>query len=240
MRGAWRMVVVGTGTGIGKTHVTEALALALGAAGRRVAAWKGVESGTTDTAPSDAARLAAVSSFHVKHRLEAAYAFGPPVSPHIAARQDGVRIEASVLAERAEALAAEVDDLLVELPGGLWSPLATEPLVTNGDLLGALHPDVVLLVAPDRLGVLHDIGAVARSAALATASLTGVLLVAPVTADASSGTNGDEVPRLAPQTLPYLGTWPRAPTSALLPFAAALLERLRPEGPAPRTVASAP
>ena len=60
-----RIVLVGTGTGIGKTHLGVALVQALAAAGIEVAGLKPVESGV-GTGPSDADLLAGASSFHVK------------------------------------------------------------------------------------------------------------------------------------------------------------------------------
>ena len=50
---------------------------------------------------------------------------------------------------------------LVELAGGAFSPLG--PGLTNVDLALALDPALWLLVAPDALGVLHDVTASLRA-----------------------------------------------------------------------------
>src|SRR5437868_1090187 len=129
------VIITGIGTEIGKTHVSEALLRAL-SGGRRVVGVKPVESGVGTTGDADAARLARVSTFHVKHR---AYAFGPAVSPHLAARRAGVDIDVWGLAADLRGLRSLADLTLVELPGGLFSPLsATE---SNADLARALLAD---------------------------------------------------------------------------------------------------
>ena len=57
--------------------------------------------------------------------------------------------------ECSEAARREASPLVVELAGGLFSPLA--PQLTNAEVIAALAPTFTFLVAPDRLGVLHDI-----------------------------------------------------------------------------------
>src|SRR6202142_1681773 len=81
-----RMVVIGgTGTSIGKTQFAEAVLYAWRETAR-VVGLKPVESGVVDRSRSDAARLAAASSFHVK---QGGYAFGCPPFPPLAAPRAG-------------------------------------------------------------------------------------------------------------------------------------------------------
>jgi dethiobiotin synthetase len=203
---AARLVVVsGTGTEIGKTHTSEALLLAWRARGMRAVGVKPVESGvpadgaSDAAAPTDAARLARASSFHVK---PFGVALRDPISPHLAARRQGVTIRAEPLVDAVRALLPSADLLLVELPGGLFSPLADDLL--NAGLAARLAPDAVLLVAPDRLGVLHDTIATTRAAAATALRIDALLLVAPERPDASTGTNAAELARFVP--LPVLAT----------------------------------
>jgi dethiobiotin synthetase len=201
------VIVTGTGTEIGKTHLAEALLLALRSAGCRVLGLKPVESGVGE-GPTDAARLAAASSFHVKHF---GIALKAPVSPHRAAREEGVTVPIEALAAAIEATRAGADFVLVELPGGLFTPLGEGTL--NADFAARLRPDFVLLAAPDRLGVLHEVVATSRAARALPLRLDGVVLIAPERADASTGTNAEDlglyadvavlatVPRGAPATL---------------------------------------
>jgi dethiobiotin synthetase len=116
------------------------------------------------------------------------------------------------------------DGVVVELPGGLFTPLADR--ICNVDLAGALKPDAVLLVAPDRLGVLHDVIATLRAASTAGVSIAGIVLVAPEQADASTTRNAGELSRTTDAAV--LAVLPRASPAALseLPAMARLVEAL--------------
>jgi len=220
-----RLVVIsGTGTGIGKTHVAEAILLALGARGLRAAGVKPVETGYVDAACSDAARLARASSFHVKH---SGARFADPVSPHVAAREAGVTLCAADLAADVADCRPQVDLLLAELAGGLFSPLSD--VETNADFTKRLRPDIHLLLAVDRLGVLHDLIATTRAAAATPLPIDGVVLVAPQTPDSSTGRNAAEIPRLL--AVPIIAVLPRAPTADLARSRAiaTVVDRLLPE-----------
>ena len=185
-----RIAVVGTGTDVGKTHFGVALLHALQRRGCSAVGLKPVESGIVDgQSGSDTSKLAAVSSFHVKH--PAPYRLPDPVSPHLAARRAGVVIELPRIVAWVSACAAPWT--IVETAGGLLSPLA--PVMTNRDLVAALTPDVVVLVGVDRLGTLHDVAAcqLALARALPRDLDCVVVLQAPEVADASTGTNGSEL-----------------------------------------------
>ncbi|HEY3816720.1 MAG TPA: dethiobiotin synthase [Polyangiaceae bacterium] len=202
------VVVTGTGTEIGKTHLAEAVLLALGAAGVQAVGLKPVESGVTGEGRSDAARLEAASTFHVK---PFGIALRAPISPHRAARLEGVTLPLDDLAAAIHAATARADLVLVELPGGLFTPLADRTL--NADFALRLRPDHVLLVAPDRLGVLHDVLAATRAAAAASLPLRGIALVTPERPDPSTGTNAADLGDYTP--VPVLATVPRGAPSAL-------------------------
>lgn len=205
-----RLVVVsGTGTDIGKTHFAEALLRALAATGARVAGLKPIESGVADAARSDAARLSGASSFHVKRF---GYAFPDAVSPHLAARRAGQTIDVPALVAGIHAAQRETDVLVVELPGGLFSPVTAS--LANADLALELHPDLMLLVVPDRLGALHDAAAATRAAEAAALPINGVILMAPASSDASTGSNAEELRTLVRP--PVLATLPRANVRALV------------------------
>lgn len=204
------IVVSGTGTGIGKTHVSCALLLA--AKARAVFGYKPVESGVDETmsGATDVDRLATASTFHVKHppglRLRA------PVSPHLAAEMENASLDwPSVVRFVAEVRAQDVD-VLVELPGGLFTPLA--PRLRNVDVLASLAPNATLLLAPDRLGVLHDVGAACAGAKHVGARIDVVGLVDVASADdASRGYNARELERFV--DVPVVGVWPRGTPEAL-------------------------
>lgn len=191
------MVVTGTGTGIGKTHVACACLHAwrrvlsdAGLDAPRVAGLKPVESGAESSGESDAATLERASTFHVKP-FPPPYMLARAVSPHLAAREEGRSIELAVMVSYVENIRARADGVVLELPGGLFSPLGVR--FTNADVIRELGATVVLLVAPDRLGVLHDVTAAARAAAAERVTLSGVVLVAPASPDASTGSNASEL-----------------------------------------------
>jgi dethiobiotin synthetase len=185
------VVVTGTGTGIGKTHLAEALLLGWAGRGLHVVGLKPVESGVGPGVLTDARRLSRASNVHV---ATFGVALPEPVSPHLAARRAGVTLDLQLL--RAEIAAARnlVQLALVELPGGLFTPLASG--VLNADFAATLSPDATLVVAPDRLGVLHDLLAVFR--AIGSLSVAAIALVAPEHADASTGSNASELALLVP------------------------------------------
>lgn len=198
------LVVTGTGTEIGKTHLAAALVGAWvrrlregGQASPRVAGIKPIESGVApgEAAGSDGQRLEAMATFHVKHPPP--YLFTRPVSPHLAARDEGRSIDLQTVVDWTEAARADADAVVLELAGGLFSPLGHGR--TNADLARAVSPDVCVLVAPDRLGVLHDVGATTRAADAVGVQLHGVLLSAPADTDASTGTNAQELRDLLPE-----------------------------------------
>jgi dethiobiotin synthetase len=203
------VVVTGTGTGIGKTHFAEALLRRWGE-DAPVCGLKPIETGAGGGDGEDARRLRAVSTFHVKHRTPP-YRFAPPVSPHLAAHRANVTIQAEPVLQAVTEVAHLAEGVVVELAGGLFSPLA--PALLNADLARALAPAPIVLVAPDRLGVLHDIGATTRAARSAGVQLSGIVLMAPEEPDASTGTNAAELKLVS--DLPLLATFERAPADEL-------------------------
>jgi dethiobiotin synthetase len=209
MTSALLVVIAGTGTGVGKSSVASAIVRAWGAR-CRVAGYKPVETGVTGEEGEDARVLREASSFHVKPSPHA-WVFRPAISPHLAAREAGVALDLTAMADEISRLRACLDGLVVELAGGLFTPLGPRSL--NLDLVRATHPTSLLLVAPDRLGVLHDVGATTAAAAAAGIDISGVLLNAPAETDASTGRNADELPMVT--HVPLLAALPRTTPDAL-------------------------
>lgn len=185
------LLVTGTGTEIGKTFAATALTRAWAATGRRVAGVKPVESGVVGE-PADVAALARASS--AASPSPPPYLFAPPISPHLAARAEGRAISLVTIRDWVEAARATVEGLLVELPGGLFSPLSDAE--TNADLARMLEPTAIVLVASDRLGVLNDVLVTVRAAATLGLAFHGIVLSTPAATDASTGTNADELRRI--------------------------------------------
>jgi dethiobiotin synthetase len=199
------VVVTGTGTEIGKTHVASALLRAWGGSAR-VVGYKPVETGVEPgTEGADAIALREASTFHVEHPLRRS-TFREPLSPHLAARHEGRTLHVDDLVEQARALREQAEGVVVELAGGLFTPLAAD--LFNADLARALEPTAILLVAPDRLGVLHDVAATSRAARHAGLTLEAVVLSAPSHSDLSTGTNALELHDIV--GIRVLATFPRA------------------------------
>jgi dethiobiotin synthetase len=202
------VVVTGTGTGVGKTHVAGALLRAWGRT-HDVIGYKPIETGVVPPGPhgigEDSRRLARASTFHVKQGVFR-QTFADPISPHLAARREGRKIDVERIDRQAKDLARMADGVVVELAGGLFTPLATG--VVNADLARLLGAYRLIVVAPDRLGVLHDVGAALVAAKNKRLRVSGVVLSAPRTSDASTGTNAGEVDRALGARV--LGILPRA------------------------------
>lgn len=209
------IVVVGTGTDVGKTFVACSLARALRSLGASVGAWKPVASGCVGPG-EDAIALATALGAPV---LPPLHTFAAPISAHLAARFAGARIDLDAIRERAAALTSAHDVFILETAGGLFSPLRED--ATNLDLVRALAPARVLLVAPDRIGVLHDVAATSIAARSCGLGFDAVALSAPATPDASTGTNAAELAATLGVTIAT--TFPRAALDGAETHASALL-----------------
>jgi dethiobiotin synthetase len=151
------VAVAGTGTEVGKTWVSARLAAALRERGLRVAARKPVQSfDPADGPPTDAERLGAATGEAPERVCPRARWYERAMAPPMAAEALGR--PAPRLAELAAELEASwprpaADVGLVELAGGVRSPLAADG--DGVDLVAALAPDLVLLVADAALGTLN-------------------------------------------------------------------------------------
>ncbi|MBD8525207.1 dethiobiotin synthase [Pseudoxanthomonas sp. CAU 1598] len=153
---ATRLFVTGTDTGVGKTHVSQALLLALGSQGWRSAAMKPVASGCTlqhgQWQNDDALALQAAASLQRDYVDVNPYALPEPTAPQIAARRVDCRIEMAPVLSAAQRLAVGADLLLVEGVGGWMAPLGDA--LMQADLARALNCQVILVVGL-RLGCLN-------------------------------------------------------------------------------------
>jgi dethiobiotin synthetase len=139
---------------------------------------------------------------------ESLLAFPEPISPHVAARNAGLRIDFGLIDRWVQSYEAPIT--VIETAGGFFSPLGYR--TTNFDLTRALKPHVVLLVAPDRLGVLHDLTTTLAVAAARGGPHVGVVLSTPASTDASTGRNAAEIQALGIAS--PIAAFPRAATGA--------------------------
>ena len=148
--------VVGTDTGIGKTHATCALLHALARRHARVCGMKPIAAGGVRTADGlsneDSIAHRAASTIRVPPELDNPILLPEPLSPHIAAARAGTRIAFDPVLAAVAQLRARTDALVVEGAGGFLVPLSETQ--TGADLALALDMPLVLVVGM-RLGCLN-------------------------------------------------------------------------------------
>ena len=148
--------IAGTDTGIGKTHAACTLLHALRAAGYSACGMKPVASGCVETAGGlrndDALALQAASSAPLAYAAVNPVALRDPLSPHLAAAHDGVRISLAPMRAAFEQLRAEHQRMVVEGIGGWLVPLA--PDLFAADIAKQWQLPVILVVGL-RLGCLN-------------------------------------------------------------------------------------
>ncbi|MFJ2898532.1 dethiobiotin synthase [Streptomyces sp. NPDC087218] len=144
------LVVTGTGTEIGKTIVTAAVAAVR--PDRSVAVLKPAQTGLASGEPGDAAEVARLAGGHVT-AVELAR-FPEPLAPATAARRAGLPpVRPYEIADAAEKLATEHDLVLIEGAGGLLVRFDDEG-ATLADAARQLAAPV-LVVTPAGLGTLN-------------------------------------------------------------------------------------
>ncbi|MCB1932649.1 MAG: dethiobiotin synthase [Candidatus Accumulibacter sp.] len=151
LKPAW--FITGTDTEIGKTFVACTLLHALRSAGLQAVAMKPVAAGFDERGRNDdVERLLAASSIQAPRAMVNPYGFRAAIAPHIAAEEEGRRIELPhILACFAE-LQAVADVVLVEGVGGFCVPLGISH--DTADLALALNLPLILVVGM-RLGCIN-------------------------------------------------------------------------------------
>ncbi len=151
------LFVTGTGTGVGKSVVAAAIVAALTAKGKKVAAFKPAVSGLDEITPGwplDHELLAAATGWQSPDQVSP-FTFGPPVSPHLAARDAGVSITLEALIDAYESARADAEVAICEGVGGLMVPLADDPELSVLDFAKAIALPAVVATHPG-LGTISD------------------------------------------------------------------------------------
>lgn len=142
------LFITGTDTEVGKTHVSVSLLHLLRGLGLTAVGMKPVASGAERRSGqwvnADAQALRDASSFPLPYEQVNPYVFEPPVAPHLAAAQVGVRVDIARIRRRFHELAAKVECVVVEGVGGWRVPLNPEADVA--DLAAELGLPVLLVV----------------------------------------------------------------------------------------------
>jgi dethiobiotin synthetase len=145
------LVVTGTGTDVGKTVVTAAIAALAADRGRSVAVLKPAQTGLPEGAPGDLAEVTRLAGKVTTLELRR---YPDPLAPETAARRSGLPpVTPAEAATAAGTLAADHDIVLVEGAGGLLVRFDGNG-GTVADVAWSLHAPV-LLVAHAGLGTLN-------------------------------------------------------------------------------------
>ncbi|MFB6847191.1 dethiobiotin synthase [Streptomyces sp. NPDC056373] len=207
------LVITGTGTEVGKTVVTAAVAATALAAGRTVAVLKAAQTGVRPDEPGDAAEVARLAGPVTTAELAR---YPEPLAPATAARRAGrAPVHPHEVAEAAAKLATEHDLVLVEGAGGL---------LVRFDAAGGTVADVarllsapVLVVAPAGLGTLNTTELTARELRSRGLEPAGIVIGSwPAAPDLAARCNLADLPDVA--GVPLLGSVPEG-SGALPPTA---------------------
>jgi dethiobiotin synthetase len=159
-----RFFITGTDTGVGKTVVSALLCAALDAF-----YWKPIQTGAR--AGTDRKTVMHLAQLPRARTLRAAYCFAPPVSPHLASRRAGIRIELRKIA--LPPIAAR-ENLIVEGAGGVLVPINDSQQMTH--LMRHLKLPV-LLVSRTSLGTINHTLLSLAALAAARLDVRGVIMV---------------------------------------------------------------
>ncbi|MGW0711164.1 dethiobiotin synthase [Streptomyces sp. NPDC002643] len=192
------LLITGTGTEVGKTVATAAVAAVAVCAGRSVAVLKPAQTGVGPDERGDAEEVARLAGAVSAHELAR---YPEPLAPATAARRSGLPpVHPEDVAEAAAKLAVDHDLVLVEGAGGLLVRLddAGGTLADTARLLGA----PVLLVASAGLGTLNTTELTARELAVREVELAGVVIGSwPKSPDLASRCNLADLPVVAGASL---------------------------------------
>jgi dethiobiotin synthetase len=152
------LFITGTDTEIGKTYVAAMVARALVAAGHRVGVYKPAASGCErregELVSGDALTLWQAAGSPGTLAEVCPQVFAAAKAPHLAARDEGKRLDASLLRRGLDVWLDRSDVVIVEGAGGLMSPLGEEEFVA--DLAYDLGFPLVV-VAGNRLGAINHV-----------------------------------------------------------------------------------
>ncbi|MBV9160820.1 MAG: ATP-dependent dethiobiotin synthetase BioD [Pseudonocardiales bacterium] len=195
------LVVTGTGTGVGKTVVTSAIATLAVAAGRLVAVLKVAQTGVDADQPGDVEEVRRLVGPSVTCRELARYP--DPLAPATAARRAGLPPVTPATATAAvRELAAEHDLVLIEGAGGLLAPLDDRG-GTLADVAAAVAAPVLMVVAAG-LGTLNHTALTVEVLRTRALGCVGIVIGAwPAEPDLAAQCNLADLPAVT--GLPLLG-----------------------------------
>ncbi|MEO9592467.1 dethiobiotin synthase [Rhodopirellula bahusiensis] len=180
--------VTGTDTEVGKTYCTAKTVERMMECGQRVGVYKPVASGCEVRPDGERYSVDATTLWQAAGRPKNIDAVCPQrfiaaLSPPRSAAKEGTQVDTRRLRDGLAVWCdGEFDVVMIEGAGGLFSPISDDWL--NIDLAIEMkrwseqngHSFELLLVAPDRLGVLHHVISTSRAAAAAGMPIIGLIL----------------------------------------------------------------
>lgn len=198
------LVITGTGTGVGKTVITAAVATLAVAAGRRVAVFKPAQTGASPDDPGDVDEVRRLVGAPITCRELARYP--DPLAPATAARRAGAPpVAPGAVVAAVRELAAAHDLVLMEGSGGLLVRFDSAG-ATLADVAAALGAPVLVVVAAG-LGTLNHTALTVEALRARGLRCIGVVIGAwPAEPDLAASCNVVDLPTVA--GVPLLGTLP--------------------------------
>lgn len=212
------VIVTGTGTGVGKTVVTAAVAAVALGWDQRVAVLKPVQTGVEPGEPGDIAEVVRLAPGVTGRELAR---YPDPLAPATAARRSGApAVTPAAVAAAARELALDHDLVLVEGAGGVLVRLCDDPPGTLADVArllaaprgvpragGRNRLPVVLVVAAAGLGTLNHTTLTVEALRARGSACSGVVIGAwPAEPDLATRCNLADLPLVT--GVPLLGALP--------------------------------
>jgi len=151
------LFITGTDTGVGKTYVAALVARALRRAGYRVGVYKPAASACRrvrgKVVSDDAAALWEAAGRPGSLERVCPQRFLAPLAPHLAAREEGRRLDPRLLRRGLDFWRSRSDVILVEGAGGLMSPVGDEEYVAD---LARDFGFPLVVVARNALGTINQ------------------------------------------------------------------------------------
>lgn len=195
------LFITGTDTGVGKTRVAAAIARALVKNGVNVGVYKPAASGCQRVGrklvSADAVALWEAAGKPGTLDRVCPQRFAAPLAPHLAAQEEGKRLNESLLRTGLDYWRRRSDFILVEGAGGLLSPLGKNKYVA--DLARACGYPLVI-VAPNRIGAINQTLQTLLAAEHYKLPVAGIVLsnlLPPDSCDPSTQSNPEELARRA-------------------------------------------
>jgi dethiobiotin synthetase len=194
-----KLFVAGTDTNVGKTFAAALVVKMYRHSGVNVGVYKPVASGCSLVdgvlIAADAVALWRAAGEPRTLSDVCPQKFQAPLAPGQAAAAEGKTVDLEQLRAGLNCWERDFDAIVIEGAGGLFSPLADRFL--NVDLVKQINADRLIIVAANRLGVIHQVLATCAAAAHRGVTVDGLILSSTSpTSDASVAGNARQIREL--------------------------------------------